>query len=117
MTQFLFISEITIFAVFLASVVVFDDEHLRAFLHAEVMPSAELYIVDLADLHRDLFPCLADIERGIAFEKVSGSVKDVKPLEMASVEDIRFDGFKVRSEAGKKSPPALNKSEAWERGL
>ncbi len=55
--------------------------------------------------------------RGIAFEKVSGSVKDVKPLEMASVEDIRFDGFKVRSEAGKKSPPALNKSEAWERGL
>ena len=64
-----FLLKITIFAVFPASVVVFDDEHLCSFLHTEVVPRAEADVVYLADLHRYLFSRLADIERGFAFEQ------------------------------------------------
>ncbi len=55
--------------------------------------------------------------RNVTFENVSGLVKAEKPIEMSNVEGIRFDRFTVGSGRGKKSPPAVNGSDGWERGL
>ena len=55
--------------------------------------------------------------RNVTFENVSGTVKAEKPIEMSNVEGVRFDRFTVGSGRGKKSPPAVNKSDGWERGL
>ena len=54
--------------------------------------------------------------RNIAFENVSGTVAAERPLDMSSVEGVRFDRFAVNSGTGKKSPPATNGSDGWERG-
>lgn len=55
--------------------------------------------------------------RDIAFENVTGDVMAEKPVEMANVENICFEGFRLRSGHGKKSQRAVNRSDGWERGL
>ena len=54
--------------------------------------------------------------RNIRFENVTGEVEAVKPIDISSVEAVTFDGFTVRSGAGKKTPHATNTSDGWERG-
>ena len=54
--------------------------------------------------------------RNITFENVTGEIADEKPIIMSNVEGIRFDRFAVRSGAGRKTPPAVNRSDGWERG-
>ena len=54
--------------------------------------------------------------RNILLENVTGVVEAERPIDISNVEGIRFDRFTVRSGAGKKSPPAVNGSEGWERG-
>ena len=55
--------------------------------------------------------------RNMRFENVTGAVGDEKPIDMSNVEGIGFERFEVRSGRGRKSPPALNDSDGWERGL
>ena len=55
--------------------------------------------------------------RNVVFEDVSGIVEAERPIEMSSVEGIRFDRFDVRSGLGKRSPAAVNDTDCWERGL
>ena len=52
----------------------------------------------------------------VTFENVSGTVAAESPLDMSSVEGVRFDRFTVNSGRGKKSLPATNGSDGWERG-
>ena len=42
--------------------------------------------------------------------------KPEKTIIMSNVEGIRFDRFTVCSGVGKKTPPAVNSSDGWERG-
>ena len=55
--------------------------------------------------------------RNMRFENVTGTIGDEKPIDISNVESICFDRFEVRSGRGSKSPPALNDSDGWERGL
>lgn len=53
--------------------------------------------------------------RILSFENVSGSIKSDVPLEMKSVENIRFVGFNVASGVGRTSPPGVNMGDSWEK--
>lgn len=53
----------------------------------------------------------------ITFDDVTGYVKAENPIEMANVQGISFEDFKVTSGTGKKTKPAVNKGDSWERGL
>ena len=55
------------------------------------------------------------ILRNVVFENVTGSIRAERPVEMKSVEGIRFVNFSVTSGSGKKSPPGVNNGESWER--
>lgn len=54
--------------------------------------------------------------RNVRFKNVTGMVEADRPIEMASVEGISFDGFSVTSGPGKKMPPKENNSDSWESG-
>jgi len=55
--------------------------------------------------------------RNMRFENVTGTIGDEKPIDISNVESVCFDRFEVRSGRSSKSPPALNDSDGWERGL
>ena len=55
--------------------------------------------------------------RNVRFFNVIGTVCAETPMEMSNVEGVVFNRFAVDSGRGKKSPPAVNDSDGWERGL
>ena len=55
--------------------------------------------------------------RNIRFENVTGTIEAETPIQVSNVSGVTFDRFTVSSGAGKKTPPAKNNSDGWERGL
>ena len=55
--------------------------------------------------------------KNITFENVSGTIAADRPVDMRSVENIRFAGFTVTSGRGETSPPGVNTGESWEKDL
>ena len=53
--------------------------------------------------------------KNVRFEGVTGKIDADKPIEMCSAENIQFVDFNITSASGKKSPPAANTSDGWER--
>jgi hypothetical protein len=55
------------------------------------------------------------ILKNVVFENVTGKIEAERPIEMKSVEGIRFVNFNVTSGRGKKSPAEVNNGESWEK--
>ena len=53
--------------------------------------------------------------KNVFFENVRGTITADKPIDMKSVESIRFVGFTVTSGKGKASRPGENTGDSWER--
>ncbi|MBQ3342159.1 MAG: hypothetical protein IJG84_09720 [Kiritimatiellae bacterium] len=53
--------------------------------------------------------------RNVRFENVGGTIDAEKPVEMKSVENVRFVDFAVTSGCGRTSPPGINTGDSWEK--